>query len=395
MTLVGRGGVAPECIHAGTYAVASTVPASYSVVTTPAPSQGLGRFKAVNPAATWWLQRSGMTFAAQPWTWLVQRDFRAVGTFSAGSNFCIGIMNFEALGLRGFGQASGKYKVALVDLTGAAQGTSTTEYASNVDITIRVQWNGSEAKVWINGLLEITVATTGRPTTGQMILWWLASDMATVTKYWGVYSVATSDTEADRIGTNLRRGRLDPTGDTTEDDFGQQGASCVAGDATFSNWDDYAGGGAPDDATTFNCGATLGTKQVSSLSTVTVADVVLGVAARYWAHANIGDKGHVQLLARLKYAGNAIDAADPLEASATWVGWAEWFSTPPGGGAWSQTIIDGLECGCSRFGSAAANLDVSAMAVEVFWVDADPPAYLDLEHDVARGSRRGVLRGVA
>lgn len=375
MALTLHGGFGPDLIHAETWSAGAT-PSGYSVVTTPAPTQGLGRFKAVNPAAIWSLNWTGEnSFTVQPYTWQVL-TFRADGTFSSGTDF--GIIRLEGngtgtdpIGLYGIGQANGRYKVALVDNAGTTiHATSTNDYASAADITIRVQWDGTNCKIWIDGVLEITHATTVKPQAGNCILWWHSGNMATVTKYWSGFVCVTSDTEADRPGTDLRRYRLDPNANTSDNGWGQP-LACASANGRFEEWDDYAAGGAPDSGTTFNCKDAGIASHVSGLTTATAVGTILGAIGHSWQRTNVANKAAL-LTPKIAYAGASVLGASQVQTTA-WVSHMMVQATVPGGGAWSQTVIDGLEYGTRRSDSEVADAEVSAIAVEVFAIDADPP----------------------
>jgi len=164
--------------------------------------------------------------------------------------------------------------------------------------------------------------------------------------------------------------------------------SCATtGTADWSKWDDWNGGSA-DDATTFNCGvSTAAWKQISQLSALTLSGIN-GVYVRARCRANIASKTVTTYMIIRDSTPNEQEKINPNLASTTWfmyVGQA--FDVAPDGGAWTQAKLDDTRLGVRTIVINGAHDQWTAIFMECFAVDDDPPA-------AAGADRRRLLASV-
>lgn len=379
-----RAAWGPEINHIENYSIpGQPIPTGYSIVSSPAPPQSAYAFKALN-VSTFMTVNNGPiadAFAKQNYTWPILH-FRAdkAGGWSFGEKF--GIFRwrqfsnpspYNAIGLRGLGQAvGGGYKVALVDNAGNTNATSSTTYYSTDELAIRMEYDGTNCRVWIDGALEITYATSNKPTGGCIFLWHISGDMATVTKYYSSFACKTSTASANRPGTAVGTHLLIPSTNTSESDYGDD-VDC--GDSSLgdsANWDAWWAGGSPG-ATPYNCAPSGGNLQeVSALTTATVSDTVEGVISHHWQRPAGGSKV-TDNWSRLKYDGNVAEIKlDSLDTT-DWLGHQAVHLDPPGGGPWTQTKINGLELGHRVTTDNTTNIRIAAIGLVVVTLNSDPP----------------------
>lgn len=391
--LVGASG--PELNHVLSYDtnVANSDPSGLiTIVSSPAPSNGTYRWKGTGDGV------HGGGCVVSPKQTVTQRTYaafllpqlRVSGTLSSGDAFYILALDIGAanadIEMVILYQTASTFKIKFVNRasgTDVFSLTTTNAFATGVDHSVRATFDGHLWSIWVNGVQESTRAHYVKPSSGQILLQ-VQSGMATGQSFLVTQPrVYFYDTESERPGFPCGAARLDPNANTSESAYYSQVGACTVDDGTYANWDDYAAGGTPDDGTTFNCGnESLNGSETSSLSTWTIpsGQVVTGVVWRAWQRANIASKT-VANWARLKYSGSLSEVAQP---NISWSAWPSATGTPnarlnpvfyngaPGGGALTQTVIDGLEAGHRVVSTNDANAEVSALAVEVFSETDDP-----------------------
>ena len=151
------------------YTEPGSVTTGFSVVATPAPSQGTYRFKATGTTAAVLITHSALgnldNVPSLTYRWQSQRDFRLEGTLNAAQE--VRFAQFQTSGpnlLRFYWVyvSSTTYKLRIKNNVDTTLGTTTSTYTaggSPEDIDIRLQTDGTTLKLWVNGTLEISVAS--------------------------------------------------------------------------------------------------------------------------------------------------------------------------------------------------------------------------------------------
>lgn len=154
---------------------------------------------------------------------------------------------------------------------------------------------------------------------------------------------------------------------------------------TYASWDDLASEGDPDDDTTYLNGTDGFKNETSTLGTHTMSNTIQAIAALFVLRQDQATKSVVHgLIIR-----DTIAPADKVvsfgseDIGEDYVVREAIIHTEPGGGSWSQGIIDGLDAGHRREpGTAALNIRVTALGVVVVALGttnlapADPPPSL-------------------
>jgi hypothetical protein len=361
----------------------TSFPTGWSAPSSPSPPHGTYWIK-VDATASVDLDfgESVDAVSSDGYDWLCIRGFRLNGILSSGEDgvfITVVTTSLSPIGLRWvYSSSTDKWKIQIVRSAGTgsetALGTGTTEFSTDTTYNIRLEFSGAAIKLWVNGSLELSVAYTGNINNRRLRV---HSDLNTGQAYFlNRVALYTSSAENDRPGTNVESDYLTFSGDTSEDDYATE-ADCsvgASGDATYTKWDDWESG-APDDGTTFNCGAGEDWSQLSALNTHTVDGVVSGVVYRIWYAANAASKT-VDNWARLGDGTNTVEVQLPNIDSEDYRSRIRVFDTAPDGGAWVQADIDNLEAGHRVVDANNAVAHISAVAAEVIAVDDDPPSLL-------------------
>ena len=353
---------------------------NFSVTNSPAPPQGNYWLKGTRAAAdTFDLQA---VLPAANYAWFALRAFMWDGTIDEDDY--ISVIEFRMPNPTDWrriifmGQADGSGRVHLYrDSDGVASGIEgPTSFGENVPHSILVQYDETNIKVWVDGLLEITEAELTRLWDSKLEI--PASSVGTPNRYWRGGVLCGSDNVADRPNTAVWVGGIYPDANGTDGEYSDDGDCSAAGtgNADYTHWDDYINGGTSDDGAEYNCApGTVDWEQTSEAS-----DLVLPVAdieAVIWRgllNPGAGAKT-ITNWARLRYNANISDVSLPNITTAAWAGYAALFLTPPGGGSWDvQAIFDGgaLEMG-HRVDSGNNDVcGVTAIMGEVFGTNHVP-----------------------
>lgn len=313
------------------------------------------------------------TFAAKTYVWLCIRAFRLSGTLGIGQDQPFVTIPRDPFGTFNFHwvYASASTYNVRVTATGGFDETSGTAYSVDTNLAIRVQWDGTDLKVWINGVLEVDAAEATYPDDARLTL----GDPVAATgqeHYWSGIALTHSNSEADRPGTNVDADLLPLSGNmAAEDEYGDDG-DCTTDDATYT--DAQLDGSDQVDTATYWCGRAAGAlKQMAETTTVTPAEELwLGLMWRGACAAFVGSKT-ADTYARIHDGTNAAEKQNNNITSTDWTGRIHAFPTAPDGGAWTQTDIDNLKCGVRTVGTNDDNDFWAAMAPEFFSIDSDPP----------------------
>lgn len=388
--LVGAAG--PECNHKNTYRYStnSDPNALLTIVSSPAPSNGTYRWKGTgNSQDGGWLIHPKLTPTVRIYAAFLLPQLRVSGTLSPGDAFHILALDYAGassdIEMVVIYASASTYKLQWVVRTSGtdvAVVTSTNAFATGTDYSVRVVFDNNTWYLWVNGTVEGSGINGDhvKPTNGAINLAVPAGMVSGQSWLMTQPRLYFYDSPSERPGFPCGAARLDPTGNTSESGFNSQVGGCLTDNGDFANWDDYAAAGAPDDATTYNCGQSgVGElKEVSSLSTWTIpsGQVVTGVMHRLWQAASGADKT-ISTFSRVKYSTSAVETQLPNLAYTTWdivkvTNPVTPINAAPGGGAITQTVIDGLEAGVRIPSGNGANAYVSANCVEVFSETDDP-----------------------
>ena len=362
-------------------AYASTAPgATFSIVTTPAPSQGTYRWKATGDGTVDLVNGQGHAPGfTKTWRFLVQRDFRVSGTLTAGQKIAFLAYGSNDL-LRVSRVSDSTWNIELYDfVTSSVVATGTTALNTDQDYNIRVVTNGSVVKVLVGSTEEINVSQTCTMQAGIQIRNGFTSHgggLATgQSMLWGVATMWEGDAESDRPGTACNKYMLPVNVNASSALFGNQTVCLGGGEGSYAEWDDWNAGGTADDATTYNCArGGDGGVETSETDTVTVAfQDSAGVSVVVRVRAAVGSKT-INSYMRIGDGTYSAEVQNANIASAIFILRAAAFAVAPDTGAWDQTDIGNLRAGVRTVNTNNDTSHWTALGVQVWTIDSDPPA---------------------
>lgn len=322
---------------------------------------------------------------APDFSWLCIREFVYEGTnaSSLGSICaCATTLDLAANPLRVALKAtsSTQFKVEIRRAGGGATillTSSTTTFAKDDVHSLRIECDGTNLELWVDGTSEGTAAYTGKIDSTFLQLG--TSDGAGQPFYINNLATFEGTARADRPNVDVEITRTDPTGDGDTLQFGGQ-ASGGAKDCTDTAKGDWShwNMGASDkiDTADFNCDNNNDDHiESSATANVTPGKVLAGVMLRGAVGATNGSK---TVTTNLRIS----DGTSSSEVGVTNVTWTDTravsaaFPLAPDGGAWTQTDLDNLEIGVH---SEDPGGDVEDEKWPAIWalvvsVSDDPPA---------------------
>lgn len=398
MTRTMMGGCAMEVATLLAFGVPDAFESGFSMVTSPAPAQGTYLLKATNTTGS--SKRLSPSNNFYTWTesyaWLSEREFRLDGTLNAGQQ-----VNFFQWGSPWAGaqigwlyESASTFKIRLQDkptYVGAPTvlGTSSNAFSTGASHSIRIEADGTNVRLWVDGTLEFTSASASIPNNSGLLATKFSDANSAVglaagqDMYWGQVGEWQSNSAADRPGVLVNGYGLFPNGDAGTNEWGGL-ISAGAEDCTdtakgrWQNWDDWVSGGSADDDTEYNCKFGVSSKtEISNLTTATVTNVA-NVGAMMYARQRIasGTKVTPSYMRLEDGAGNNSEVQNLDDNSATYALFGATFNSFPAGSPVTQTHIDNLNAGIRAPGHATdyANLLTTALWVGLITVDDDPPA---------------------
>ena len=388
-----RNGFGPELNHIGSITGSTT----FTLTNSPAPDQGNYFLKCTtNDAGTFFRNTGSNSITPKSFVWLVLRQY----TLTYDSWGATG----ESAGIIGAGATNSvpsflvAKKSGTIDYTVNIKGTGATifatsesVYTSGTELTLLMEWNGTNIKVWINGRLEITYADTWQPLHDRIITSGNVN-ITTPVRLWRGAMLCDSNSESDRPGTLVEVIQMDPNANGTDAEWGSHTDCTASTSGDYTYWDDYTSGGTPNENTDYNCGeGNTDVEETSHLTapSFTSGHTIDGVKYYCWAKANIADK-FVPIYSRLRSSSSVSDISLGYLTTTAWVARREIYDTPPGGTTWASELA-ALEAGITR-GSLAddeANIHVTALALEMFAVDNQPPRLFDEGLNINQSVKRG------
>lgn len=336
-------------------------------------------------------------------------DYAALGTtglvYLGGSAFIVG--NWMAAGekvelyqwnldiggvttshvLRAHYEASGTFKLKIVRNPGGAEtviATSSNAYDAEEMITWRLKIDGSDLVLHVRqnntdlsgGTEEINVShpyefkgTTFTPYVNQDLTNMAAGEYV----YFDACGAIEADAVADRPGAAFRLTRIEPDGDDTNDDYGDEDScSDSASDGTYT--DVVLDGSLLIDESVYLCGhASQSDIQDFTLGNLTLTDTMVAMEVLHWRRANVASKtmdNWVRLL----------DASNTDEQQGVNLGATDFrverkvFSLQPDASSeWSAlSNVNAIKVGVRDSSSNGANHEVAAVICQVWEVDDDP-----------------------
>ncbi len=352
---------------------------AWSVVSTPAPTQGLYRIQlnaGNNGAAN---IGPDVAITADSHVAMMMREARFATDITAGNVKTMMKTDMPSGGygsLRWVGESggSGEAHIGLYDTSNVQKGLSTSTFAKDTDVSAWLHWDGVNAELFINGVSEIKVATTDKPTNSMVTLGENGNVGGQL--HWRAGGLIDAATRAELYGAeDVEVDRLDPDGDTSEDD------TTGVPDATdhYKNWDDFVSGGASDSDTSYNLFGQADHKQVSTLTTHTPGQTI-----RCAVHHNRGRAATAaktgKAWARIKEGANVAEVLLPNFGGSAYLNQMAVFDLAPDGGAWTQADVDALEAGLRSDADNDVNIRISSLAIELVSAGGPPAAAAGFAH---------------
>ncbi len=355
-----------------------------------APPQGDRWMKILDTASDLALQGI-YDVTAKSFCWFVQRGARVRGTLTAGQTsqyLTVRVDTDTIFSIEWVRVSDSTFNWRLTRGGGRTLvATGTTAFSTDTTYTLRLQLDGTNATLWVDGAQEIRVAYTrkfnkdaviGRetPSSGQQ-------------HYYSRLLLCHSDSESDRPDTDVEIGTLTEDGDwATEQGYGDD-SNCDPGQ-TGAVAADIALSSDVVVTSSFWCEhASEADSQMVELTTFTftVGKDILGAMQRCTGGANVGAKT-VTTQGRIHDGTSAIEKTMhniPGVIHAPQI--APAFPLAPDGGTWTQADVDGLKGGVSSDSGNGANDEWSALIFELVAVSADPPGRTQRSTLVKAGPR--------
>jgi len=263
--------------------------------------------------------------------------------------------------------------------TDAQIGADSAAYAVGAVRRVAVRYRKSTGAldVFINGTSEISTTFTHDVLDDFAQALTCGQASVGTNRYWSAWALYASATDDLNEAHYPEMALFYPNFEGSHDQYAD-GLGGAAGTADYTRWDDWVTDFLNDGDTTVNEGLNAADqKQTSSLSTITLANTIIGVGEMLLLRASIADKAVVH--GALIRTGGGTDSALTYGSQTlptTYTKREAFWNTPPGGGAWSQAVVDSLQAGHRR-DAAATNIFVTAMGLVVVALgatDTSPPA---------------------
>ena len=318
--------------------------------------------------------------------WFACFGFQLSGTVTAGTNNTFVLFNNAS------GSPKLKYKYATsstftIALNSAAElAVTTTTYSTGAWVDIRIVGDiaGDKTSVWINGVQEFTGVAQTLDTTAFLQL---SASAASYTHYFSATALWSSSSLTDRPGTTIKAYAINPNGDDESATWGDDNVNCGDGAGTYTKWDDWVGGGSTDSGTTINvcCGGTSA-YEMSTFESVAIDTslTMSGLMFGMWGIPQTVSKS-ITTYHTLKdsNSGTKSEIAINFVSSASYFAMRNVWTSPPAG-AWTDYVSSGtfnhasatrlLRAGVRNVNTSTTNPNVSAIGLELFFVNEDPPS---------------------
>lgn len=255
----------------------------------------------------------------------------------------------DNVGIHWYGQASGNPKIAYLDNTLSVIGQSTNTFFPNRWYRVIVRFDGTNVRLWVDGVAEFTIAGTEKPVAG-LIQWQAGGSSASNTRYISDCIVYTSSTVGDINEASAWpevRSHY-PNANGFHDDYGRLNACSTQGDGDYTYWDDWLNGGLGNGDGDYNCGMTL--KAWEQSSGITSATYVNPLKRVMWVgRLRVLDAGKfVPHTALIRYSGTDKEVDLGSFGTATYFTLRNAYDLAPGEIAWTQAILNASEAGHTR-----------------------------------------------
>ncbi len=317
--------------------------------------------------------------------WYVQRDLVIEGTVPVGYSADYLLLDVSGA-ITGLilhiirGSATDKYKIEMRTTTGGG-GTligTTSELTTDTKYHLRIETNGTNWTLWIDGTQEVQGARSERINSKQISLR-RPSTSSTVEHYWATGSISMSTSESDRPGSSdaqVHDFEVDTGGSESEAEWGDDG-DCEAGSTTAVIGDVALDGSDQVDTTTFWCehASETGSETVDTVTfTFTSGHTIGGGYGRWVCESNV-DAKTVNASGRIFDGTSGTDVGMGNIGTDVWESEHLYFQNNPSGGAWNQSEADGLKIGMKNGGGGdnGANTQCAAAIFTLVGLGNDAP----------------------
>lgn len=314
----------------------------------------------------------GSAFTALGYEWPVCAAHRLEGTLNA-AHLHERVCEFDMDGggdvwLQYDPLSASTFRYYLTQVGGAAAWGSTLSTSTNYGL--RFQFDGTNAKLWVNGALDISIACSDKPTTFQHLSSVLPA--STEQYYCGLGWRASND-EADRPSTTLTIEGSNPKADNETAVYSDEACNGADGAGQWQDWDDD---GSDDSNTAIAmCGdaATAG-EETSDMDDITMDDPDL-VVLRLLGAGIFGSKTCVTYCRIIDGSSNVSEVQNANLGSTAWRGYSRAFPLDANGDPWTKTRVNDTNAGIRALGTPQDENDAWAMnRMETFKLGNDPPA---------------------
>ncbi len=288
------------------------------------------------------------------------------------------------------GGAVGKFQIVVAD-----SGKNVKATSSDLDIKtatlIVIRWDGTDVKIFADDVEVGTGAYTVK-LDGQKIR--LAAGDGThdqpsdIDMYYCTVGIVTGSAAADgpTLDDPPYANLLTPDGDTADNEFTIFNGVCDDDDASYIHWDDWKDGSNLDGDTSANAGCDGAGSELQMSTLTTIADLpteILGVMAMTVVRSGTDTKA-VNFNIFLREGVDVLASGTISHDNETYKGFQQLFDNVPGGGTWNDNLGT-LELGILMLASSDTNMNVTALALEVWGVGKRPVPPVVLETGVGAG----------
>lgn len=277
---------------------------------------------------------------------------------------------------------SGQHKFRFYNVTDSVQiGSDSATYAIDTvrRFCIRVRSATDDLSLWVNGTLEINNAAAGFSMTSAFIAKSLNSGEASTgtVRYWSAWATFADITDTVDETSYAEMKLLVPDGEGGHDDY-KDGVGGGAGTADWSRWDDWVSDGAHNGDTDYNEAPNAASQQqTSTTANRTFANMVeAGAVVLQLMRSNEATK-FISHFSLLRHSGTTrLLSYGSQQLPTSYVSRNGLYNIVPGGGSWTQAVMDALEGGHGRNADEAL-LFVTACAIVGVTIGATnkaPPA---------------------
>jgi hypothetical protein len=241
---------------------------------------------------------------------------------------------------------------------------------TNVSRSLRWQFDGTNYKLWVDGVLDISIGVTDMPLNFLHV----GTNIVNAKQYWCGLGWRGSDDEADRPNTTPTIEGSNPKGDNESASFSDENCNGADGAGTWPDWDDD---GADDSNTAIAMcdDANTAASETSDMDDIVMDDPDLVVLRQLGAAIFGGKTGAT--FARIingDMTPKISEAVHTNVSNTSFRGYSRAFPLDANGDAWTKLRVNDTNAGIRALGTNDESTAWAMNRMETFKWGDDPPA---------------------